>query len=55
MLPRLELDPKSAAPIYRQLYEQLRSAIMAGRMVRGETNPADAGIAQSIGLKPSYG
>src|SRR5579863_9269593 len=50
MLPRLELDPQSPSPLYRQLHEQLRSAILAGRMVRGERIPPTRELAQSIGL-----
>jgi 2-aminoadipate transaminase len=50
MLPRLELDPQSSSPLYQQLHEQLRSAILAGRMVRGERIPPTRELAQSIGL-----
>lgn len=50
MLPRLEVDPRSETPIYRQLHEQLRSAILGGRMVRGERIPPTRELAQSIGL-----
>src|SRR5580698_10896532 len=50
MLPRLELDSQSSTPIYRQLYEQMRSAIVAGRMARGERIPPTRELAQSIGL-----
>src|SRR5271166_2809573 len=50
MLPRLELDAQSPTPLYRQLHEQLRSAILGGRMVRGERIPPTRELAQSIGL-----
>src|ERR1700691_6037350 len=50
MLPRLDLDPSSAKPLYRQLHEQIRSAIVAGRMARGERIPPTRELAQSIGL-----
>ncbi len=50
MLPRLDIDPQSPSPLYRQLHEQLRSAILAGRMVRGERIPPTRELAQSIGL-----
>src|SRR6202522_4111951 len=50
MLPRLELDPSSATPLYRQLHEQVRSAILGGRMGRGERIPPTRELAQSIGL-----
>jgi 2-aminoadipate transaminase len=50
MLPRLELDPSSATPLYRQLHEQIRAAIVAGRMGNGERIPPTRELAQSIGL-----
>src|ERR1700722_5754135 len=50
MLPHLELDPQSPTPLYPQLHEQLRSAILAGRMARGERIPPTRELAQSIGL-----
>ena len=50
MLPRLDLSPQSPTPLYRQLHEQLRSAILTGRMVRGERIPPTRELAQSIGL-----
>ncbi|MBZ5601777.1 MAG: PLP-dependent aminotransferase family protein [Acidobacteriia bacterium] len=50
MLPRIELDHESDAPLYRQLYEQIASAISTGRIVRGERLPATRELASSIGL-----
>lgn len=50
VLPRLELDQQSAVPLYRQLHEQIRSAIVAGHMGRGERIPPTRELAQSIGL-----
>ena len=50
MLPSLDLDPQSATPLYRQLHEQVRSAILAGRMALGERIPPTRELAQSIGL-----
>jgi 2-aminoadipate transaminase len=50
MLPRLELGPPSQLPLYRQLHEQLKSAIIAGRMVRGERLPPTRELAGSLGL-----
>jgi 2-aminoadipate transaminase len=50
MLPRLELNSQSAVPLYRQLHEQIRSAIRAGGMARGERIPPTRELAQSIGL-----
>jgi 2-aminoadipate transaminase len=50
MLPRIQLDSESDTPLYRQLYEQLASAISAGRLARGERLPATRELASSIGL-----
>src|SRR5579864_4455722 len=53
MLPRLDLGAQSQAPLYRQLYEQLKSAILGGRMVRGERLPPTRELAGSLGLNRS--
>src|SRR5579871_4555167 len=50
MLPKITLDQQSDTPQYRQLYEQIASAISSGRMVRGERLPATRELAGSIGL-----
>jgi DNA-binding transcriptional MocR family regulator len=50
MLPRLELDSNAQTPLYRQLHQQLKSAIVAGRMVPGEKLPATRELAGSLGL-----
>ena len=50
MLPKLELDPQSDAPLYRQLYDHIKLAIHSGRMVRGERLPATRDLAGSLGL-----
>ncbi len=50
MVPRLDVDPHSATPLYRQLHERIRSAIMGGSMVHGERIPPTRELAQSIGL-----
>lgn len=50
MLPRLELEPDSASPLYRQLHGQIKSAIVNGRMVRGERLPPTRELAGSLGL-----
>src|ERR1035437_2046600 len=50
MLPRLDLDPHSTTPLYRQLREQIRSAVLAGVMADGERIPPTRELAQSIGL-----
>ena len=50
MLPKLELDSQSDAPLYRQLYEHIKLAILSGRMVRGERLPPTRDLAGSLGL-----
>ena len=50
MLPKLHTDPNSTTPLYRQIYEQLSSAILAGKLARGERLPATRELAGSIGL-----
>jgi DNA-binding transcriptional MocR family regulator len=50
MLPRIDLDPQSSTPLYRQLHEKIRSAIADGKMARGERIPPTRELAQSIGL-----
>jgi DNA-binding transcriptional MocR family regulator len=50
MLPKLHTDPNSTTPLYRQIYEQLSSAILTGKLARGERLPATRELAGSIGL-----
>jgi 2-aminoadipate transaminase len=50
MVPTLDLQPQSDMPLYRQVYEQMRTAILSGRMVRGERLPPTRELAGSLGL-----
>lgn len=50
MLPKLHTDAGSSVPLYRQIYEQLGSAILAGKLAPGERLPATRELAGSIGL-----
>jgi DNA-binding transcriptional MocR family regulator len=50
MLPRIELESQSDVPLYRQLHEQIKTAIITGRMVRGERLPPTRELAGSLGL-----
>jgi 2-aminoadipate transaminase len=50
MVPKLHTDSDSSTPLYRQIYEQMSSAILAGKLARGERLPATRELAGSIGL-----
>ncbi len=50
MLPKIEFDPQSDAPLYRQLYDHIKLAILSGRMVRGERLPPTRDLAGLLGL-----
>lgn len=50
MLVQYQLDSNSDVPLYRQLFEQLRDAILSGQMARGERLPATRELAGSLGL-----
>lgn len=50
MLPRLQFDETLDLPIYRQIYEQLRSAILEGMVAKGERLPATRELAGQLGL-----
>jgi len=48
--PLVLLDPRSAAPLYRQLYEGLRQAIVAGRLRPGARLPAARALGTDLAL-----
>ena len=48
--PLVLLDPRSAAPLYRQLYEGLREAIVAGRLRPGARLPAARALGTDLAL-----
>src|SRR5258707_8702351 len=50
MLPRIDLRPESETPLYRQIYEKIRSAIASGLIARGEKLPPTRELAGSLGL-----
>ena len=50
MLPRLQFDEAADLPIYRQIYAQLRSAILSGSLTDGERLPATRELAAQLGL-----
>jgi 2-aminoadipate transaminase len=50
MLQRIDFETQSGVPMYRQLHEQIKSAIKMGRLVPGEKLPSMRQLAGSLGL-----
>jgi len=50
MLVWPHLDSASATPLYRQLYEHIRSAIVSGELASGQRLPATRELAGQLGL-----
>src|SRR5689334_3203205 len=48
--PPIALDSGSSVPIYRQLYEGLRAAILSGRLVAGTQLPSTRLMASELGV-----
>jgi GntR family transcriptional regulator/MocR family aminotransferase len=46
----IELDPASALPLHRQVYEVLRHGIVSGRLVRGARLPSTRALAETLGV-----
>ncbi|HEX6535700.1 MAG TPA: PLP-dependent aminotransferase family protein [Gemmatimonadaceae bacterium] len=46
----VELDPKSDAPLYRQIYDGVRRAILAGRLAPGTRLPSTRTFAAELGV-----
>ncbi|MDR5709529.1 MAG: PLP-dependent aminotransferase family protein [Armatimonadota bacterium] len=46
----LRLDPKASRPLYRQLAEEVRAAILEGRLRPGERLPPSRVLAASLGI-----
>lgn len=44
------LDYKSPVPLYRQLYQELRKAILTGRLPSGSQLPSTRGLADEVGI-----
>lgn len=47
---QLAVDPGSAVPMYRQVYEGLREAILSGRLARGARLPSSRALAADLGV-----
>jgi DNA-binding transcriptional MocR family regulator len=50
MLPRLQVDESIEAPIYRQIFDQIRDSIVSGTLELGERLPATRTLADQLGL-----
>src|SRR5438045_3323875 len=48
--PAIILDQNASAPLYRQLYERLRSSILAGQLEAGTRLPSTRVLASSLGV-----
>lgn len=46
----LKLDPQAENPLHRQLYEELRCAILTGRLAPRQKLPSTRSLAQSLGI-----
>src|SRR5512145_2778172 len=46
----ITLDQRSATPLHRQLYDELRMAILTGRLKPGERVPSTRTLSQSLGV-----
>jgi GntR family transcriptional regulator/MocR family aminotransferase len=46
----ITLDQRSATPLHKQLYDELRGAILTGRLKPGERVPSTRGLSQSLGV-----
>ena len=47
---QLVVDPDAATPLYRQVYEGLRDAILSGRLARGARLPSTRALATDLGV-----
>ena len=48
--PEIMLDQHASAPLYRQLYERLRSSILTGQLEAGTRLPSTRVLASSLGV-----
>jgi GntR family transcriptional regulator / MocR family aminotransferase len=46
----ITIDQRSATPLHKQLYDELRRAILTGRLKPGERVPSTRGLSQSLGV-----
>jgi 2-aminoadipate transaminase len=50
MLPLIQIDPQQGTPIYRQVYDRIKSAIHSSELSRGERLPPTRELAGLLGL-----
>lgn len=50
---KLHINPKDGKPLYRQIIEQLKYLIAAGRLYPGEELPTVRGLAQELLINPN--
>jgi GntR family transcriptional regulator / MocR family aminotransferase len=48
--PAITLDSTSSVPLYKQLYERLRGAILVGQLARGTRLPSTRTLASELGI-----
>jgi DNA-binding FadR family transcriptional regulator len=49
-MPALRIKPRSACPLYRQVYNQLRQAILEQRLPAGARLPSTRALARRLGV-----
>ena len=49
-MPALRVEPQSARPLYRQVYNQLRQAILEQKLPAGARLPSTRALARTLGV-----
>jgi GntR family transcriptional regulator/MocR family aminotransferase len=49
-MPALGINPQSACPLYRQVYQQLRQAILEQKLPAGARLPSTRALARALGV-----
>jgi len=50
LLTLIAVDPAARVPLYQQIYDELRSAILTGRLAPGARLPATRELASALGV-----